>query len=167
MPISPARRSTASPTFATRSSARPRGTPRSTSPPARWRRRSSREIGIEVAGEALPEAGADPAAVDEARQDRDTLGGRVEVRARGVPPGLGSYARSEDRLDARLAAALMGIQAVKGVEIGDGFALAGLRGSEAHDEIVRDERGLHRRRIAPAASRAASRTARRSSSAPR
>src|SRR6201984_2657613 len=103
-----------------------------------------REIGIEVAGEALPEAGADAAAVDEARQDRDTLGGRVEVRARGVPPGLGSYARREDRLDARLAAALMGIQAVKGVEIGDGFALAALRGSEAHDEIARDDRGLHR-----------------------
>ena len=103
-----------------------------------------REIGIAVAGEALPESGADPLAVDEARKDRDTLGGRVEVRARGVPPGLGSYARREDRLDARLAAAVVGIQAVKGVEIGDGFALAGLRGSAAHDEIVRDERGLHR-----------------------
>jgi chorismate synthase len=103
-----------------------------------------REIGIEVAGEALPEAGADASAVDEARKDRDTLGGRVEVRARGVPPGLGSYARREDRLDARLAAALLGIQAVKGVEIGDGFVLAGLRGSEAHDEIVRDDQGLHR-----------------------
>jgi len=103
-----------------------------------------REIVIEVAGVALTEAGADPVAVDEARQERDTLGGRVEVRARGVPPGLGSYARREDRLDARLAAAALGIQAVKGVEIGDGFALAGLRGSEAHDEIVRDERGLHR-----------------------
>jgi chorismate synthase len=99
-----------------------------------------REIGIEVAGEALPEAGADPAAVDQARSDKDTLGGRVEVRARGVPPGLGSYARKEDRLDARLAAAVMGIQAVKGVEIGDGFALAGLRGSEAHDEIGTDRR---------------------------
>jgi len=103
-----------------------------------------REIGIEVSGLALPESGADPAAVDEARKDRDTLGGRVEVRARCVPPGLGSYARREDRLDARLAAALMGIQAVKGVEIGDGLALTGLRGSEAHDEIARDERGLHR-----------------------
>jgi chorismate synthase len=102
------------------------------------------EIGIEVTGEALAEAGADAAAVDEARKDRDTLGGRVEVRARGVPPGLGSYARREDRLDARLAAALMGIQAVKGLEIGDGFGLSGLRGSEAHDEIVSDERGLHR-----------------------
>jgi chorismate synthase len=101
-------------------------------------------IGISVVGNALPEAGADPETVDEARKDRDTLGGVVEVRAIGVPPGLGSYARKDDRLDARLAAALMGIQAVKGVEIGDGFALAGIRGSEAHDEIVRDERGVHR-----------------------
>jgi chorismate synthase len=101
-------------------------------------------IGIEVRGEALPRAGADPAAVDAARADRDTLGGVVEVRALGVPPGLGSYARREDRLDAGLAAALMGIQAVKGVEIGDGFALAELRGSQAHDEIVRDEHGLRR-----------------------
>src|SRR5690349_21554355 len=98
------------------------------------------QIGIEVRGEALPEAGADPDAVDAARKDRDTLGGIVEVRARGVPPGLGSYARKEDRLDARLAAALIGIQAVKGVEIGDGFALAGLRGSAAHDEIGTDKR---------------------------
>jgi chorismate synthase len=98
------------------------------------------QIGIEVRGEALPEAGADPDAVDAARKDRDTLGGIVEVRARGVPPGLGSYARKEDRLDARLAAALIGIQAVKGVEIGDGFALARVRGSEAHDEIGADRR---------------------------
>jgi chorismate synthase len=97
-----------------------------------------------VAGRALALAGADPAAVDEARKARDTLGGVVEVAADGVPPGLGSYARKEDRLDARLAAALMGIQAVKGVEIGDGFALASVRGSDAHDEIVRGERGLHR-----------------------
>jgi len=103
-----------------------------------------REIGIEVSGEALPEAGADPSTVDEARKERDTLGGRVEVKARGVPPGLGSYARRGDRLDSRLGAALMGIQAVKGVEIGEGAALADLRGSEVHDEIVRDERGLHR-----------------------
>jgi len=102
------------------------------------------QIGVAVSGAALPEAGADPAAVDAARADRDTLGGVVEVRATGAPPGLGSYARKEDRLDARLAAALMGIQAVKGVEIGDGFALARVRGSEAHDEIVRDERGLRR-----------------------
>jgi chorismate synthase len=101
-------------------------------------------IGISVVGTAVPEAGADPATVDAARKDQDTLGGTVEVRATGVPPGLGSYARKDDRLDARLAAALMGIQAVKGVEIGDGFALAGIRGSEAHDEIERDERGIHR-----------------------
>jgi chorismate synthase len=73
--------------------------------------------------------------VDEAKADRDTIGGVVEVRARGVPPGLGSYSSKETRLDARLAATLMGIQAVKGVEIGDGFALAELRGSQAHDEI--------------------------------
>jgi chorismate synthase len=104
-----------------------------------------REIGIDVRGEALPEHGADPAAVDAARKDKDTLGGRVEVRATGVPPGLGSYARKEDRLDARVAAAVMGIQAVKGVEIGDGFALAGLRGSEAHDEIGTDRRRLTNR----------------------
>jgi chorismate synthase len=102
------------------------------------------EIGIAVWGEARPQAGADEAEVDEARAERDTLGGVVEVRAGGVPPGLGSYATKQDRLDARLASALMGIQAVKGVEIGEGFGLAGLRGSEAHDEIVRDERGLHR-----------------------
>jgi chorismate synthase len=101
------------------------------------------EIGIEVAGVARPEAGADEAEIDEARAERDTLGGLVEVRATGVPPGLGSYATKDERLDARLAAALMGIQAVKGVEIGDGFALAQLKGSEAHDEIVKDG-GLRR-----------------------
>ena len=64
----------------------------------------------------------------------------MEVVADGAPPGLGSYAEKDDRLDARLAAALMGIQAVKGVEIGDGFALARMRGSEAHDEIGVDRR---------------------------
>jgi chorismate synthase len=99
-----------------------------------------REIGIEVESAALPLAGANAEEIDAARADRDTLGGVVEVRARGVPPGLGSYASKETRLDARLAAALMGIQAVKGVEIGDGFALAELRGSEAHDEIEPDRR---------------------------
>ena len=83
--------------------------------------------------------------VDEARADRDTVGGRVEVRARNVPPGLGSYATKDARLDARLAATLMGTQAVKGVEIGDGFELADARGSSAHDEIYRDEnRGVYR-----------------------
>ena len=84
------------------------------------------------------------AAVDAARGERDTLGGVVEVRARGVPPGLGSYAAKEHRLDARIGEALLGIQAVKAVEIGDGFELARARGSQAHDEILRDERGLHR-----------------------
>lgn len=90
-----------------------------------------RAIGVEIAGSVV-EMGD----VDGARADRDTVGGVVEVRAGGVPPGLGSYATKEDRLDARLAASLMGIQAVKGVEIGGGFGLAGLRGSEAHDEIL-------------------------------
>ena len=97
------------------------------------------EIDVEVAGSVV-ELGN----VDEAKADRDTVGGVVEARARGVPPGLGSYATKEDRLDARLAAALMGIQAVKGVEIGEGFGLANLRGSEAHDEIFQDERGVYR-----------------------
>ena len=95
-------------------------------------------IGVEVLGAALPEHGADSSAVDAARKERDTLGGTVVVRARNVPPGLGSYARKEDRLDARIAAALMGIQAVKSVEVGDGKELAGLRGSQAHDEINPD-----------------------------
>jgi chorismate synthase len=101
-----------------------------------------RAIEVEVDGRVL--TGDLEARVDAARADQDTVGGVVEVRAHGVPPGLGSYATKEERLDARLAAALMGIQAVKGVEIGDGFALADLRGSAAHDEILRDERGLHR-----------------------
>jgi chorismate synthase len=91
-------------------------------------------IGISVAGSVVDEEGL-RRRIDEARRAKDTVGGVVCVRAGGVPPGLGSYATKEDRLDARLAAALMGIQAVKGVEIGDGFALASLRGSEAHDEI--------------------------------
>ena len=108
-----------------------------------------RAIGIEVAGNVQAVGGASGeedarAAVDDARAERDTLGGVVEVRATGVPPGLGSYATKEARLDARLAAALAGIQAVKGVEIGDGFALAAERGSTAHDEIYRDGSGLHR-----------------------
>jgi chorismate synthase len=97
------------------------------------------EIGIAVAGSVVAMGN-----VDEAKADRDTVGGVVEVRARGAPPGLGSYATREGRLDARLAAALMGIQAVKGVEVGEGFGLANLRGSQAHDEILRDERGVYR-----------------------
>jgi len=101
-----------------------------------------RELGIEVTGSVL--GGDLESRVDAARAERDTVGGVVEVRARGVPPGLGSYATKEERLDARLAWTLMGTQAVKGVEIGDGFALAGLRGSEAHDEILRDEGGYRR-----------------------
>jgi chorismate synthase len=96
-------------------------------------------IGIEVTGSVVDEEGL-RANIDEARAERDTVGGIVEVRAAGVPPGLGSYATKEDRLDARLAFALMGIQAVKGVEIGDGFALAAVRGSQAHDEIRTDRR---------------------------
>jgi chorismate synthase len=95
-------------------------------------------IGIDVSGRVLEIGGAEAgweAVTDEARADRDTLGGVVEVVATGAPPGLGSYSEKADRLDARLAAALMGIQAVKGVEIGDGFALARIRGSAAHDEI--------------------------------
>ena len=96
-------------------------------------------VGVSVAGAAVDEPGLREA-IDEARAARDTVGGVVEVRAAGVPPGLGSYATKEDRLDARLAAALMGIQAVKGVEVGDGFALASRRGSAAHDEIRPDRR---------------------------
>ena len=96
-------------------------------------------IGIEVRGAAVDEPGLQ-ARIDEARADRDTVGGIVEIRATGVAPGLGTYASKEDRLDGRLAAAVMGIQAVKGVEIGDGFALAALRGSQAHDEIGPDRR---------------------------
>ena len=91
-------------------------------------------IEIDVRGSVADEADLQRR-VDEARAERDTVGGVVEVRADGVPPGLGSYAARDTRLDGRLAAALMSIQAVKGVEIGDGFALAGLRGSQAHDEI--------------------------------
>ena len=96
-------------------------------------------IEIAVEGSVVDEDGL-RARIDEARKQRDTVGGIVEVRARGVPPGLGTYAAKEDRLDGRLAAAVMGIQAVKGVEIGDGFALAGRFGSEAHDEIRTDRR---------------------------
>jgi chorismate synthase len=100
------------------------------------------ELGIGVEGRVL---GDDlEARIDAARGERDTVGGVVEVVARGVPPGLGSYATKDERLDAHLAAALMGTQAVKGVEIGAGFALAGMRGSEAHDEILRGDEGYFR-----------------------
>ena len=85
------------------------------------------------------------AEVDEARQAGDTLGGVVEVVVSGLPPGLGSHVHWDRRLDARLAAALMGIQAIKGVEVGDGFETARRRGSQAHDEMVRDDAGVIRR----------------------
>ena len=76
------------------------------------------------------------AEIDAAKAEADTLGGVVEVIAEGVPPGLGSYVHADRRLDARLASALMGIQAIKGVEVGDGFDLAAMRGSTAQDEIL-------------------------------
>jgi chorismate synthase len=76
------------------------------------------------------------AEIDETKKAGDTLGGVVEVVVHGLPPGLGSHVQGDRRLDARLAGALMGIQAIKGVEVGDGFALARSRGSQAHDEIV-------------------------------
>ena len=104
------------------------------------------EIGVRVTSRVL-EIGGEVTedgrlrATEAARADRDTLGGIAEVVVEGAPPGLGSYAEKGDRLDARLAAAVMGIQAVKGVEIGEGFGLARKRGSEAHDEI---ETGLRR-----------------------
>ena len=79
------------------------------------------------------------AEVDECHKDGDTLGGVVEVLAYGMPPGLGSFVHWDRRLDAQLAAALMGIQAIKGVEVGDGFETARRRGSVAHDEIVRTD----------------------------
>jgi len=79
-----------------------------------------------------------------AHKDGDTLGGVVEVVVYRLPPGLGSYVHWDRRLDARLAAALMGIQAIKGVEVGDGFALAAIRGSAAQDEIVSSDAGLQR-----------------------
>jgi chorismate synthase len=84
------------------------------------------------------------AEIDRARQDGDTLGGVVEVVVHGLPPGLGSHVHWDRRLDARLAAALMSIQAIKGVEIGDGFELARTRGSQAHDEIVGTPSGVRR-----------------------
>ena len=84
------------------------------------------------------------AEVDQAHKDGDTLGGVVEVAVHGLPPGLGSHVHWDRRLDARLAGALMGIQAIKGVEVGDGFALAATPGSLAHDEIVPTEDGLRR-----------------------
>ena len=79
--------------------------------------------------------------IESAHSDGDTLGGICEVLAYNLPPGLGSHVHWDRRLDARLAAAMMGIQAIKGVEIGDGFRTATRRGSIAHDEIERDSLG--------------------------
>ncbi|MPZ60194.1 MAG: chorismate synthase [Propionibacteriales bacterium] len=82
--------------------------------------------------------------IDRAHKDGDTLGGVVEVVVHGLPPGLGSHVHWDRRLDGRLAGALMGIQAIKGVEVGDGFEVARSRGSVAHDEIERGESGIRR-----------------------
>jgi chorismate synthase len=82
--------------------------------------------------------------IDQAHKDGDTLGGVVEVVVEGLPPGLGSHVHWDRRLDARLAAALMGIQAIKGVEVGDGFELAATPGSLAHDEIETRDGELRR-----------------------
>ena len=83
--------------------------------------------------------------IDAARTEGDTLGGVIEVLAFGLPPGLGSFTHWDRRLDARLAAAVMSIQAMKGVEIGDGFTTARRRGSQAHDEIETGPDGVRRR----------------------
>ena len=82
--------------------------------------------------------------IETAHREGDTLGGVVEVVVHGLPPGLGSHVHWDRRIDARLAAALMGIQAIKGVAVGDGFDLAAVRGSQAHDEIVAGADGLER-----------------------
>jgi chorismate synthase len=83
--------------------------------------------------------------IEDCQKSGDTLGGVVETLVYGLPPGLGSYVHWDRKLDSQLAGALMGIQAIKGVEIGDGFATAARRGSAAHDEILRDDDGLVKR----------------------
>jgi chorismate synthase len=85
------------------------------------------------------------AEIDTAKKEGDTLGGVVEVVVHGLPPGLGSFVHGDRKLDGRLAGALMGIQAIKGVEIGDGFQTARRRGSQAHDEIETGPDGIRRR----------------------
>jgi chorismate synthase len=102
--------------------------------------------------DADPVRCADPATselmvaeIDAVRKDGDTLGGVVEVLAFGLPPGLGSFTHWDRRLDARLAGALMSVQAIKGVEVGDGFTTATRRGSAAHDEIEATPTGIARR----------------------
>jgi chorismate synthase len=84
--------------------------------------------------------------IEAAHRDGDTLGGVVEVLAYNLPPGLGSYTHWDKRLDAKLAGAMMGIQAIKGVEIGDGFTTARRRGTVAHDEIEKNSKGAIARR---------------------
>jgi len=84
------------------------------------------------------------ARIDRAHDDGDTLGGVVEVLAYGLPPGLGSYVHWDRKIDSQLAAALMSIQAIKGVEVGDGFETSRRPGSAAHDEMVRTEGGIQR-----------------------
>ena len=84
------------------------------------------------------------AEVDDAKREGDTLGGVVEVLAYGLPPGLGSHVHWDRRLDGRLAQALMGIQAIKGVEVGDGFLTTTRRGSQAHDELFVGDDGIGR-----------------------
>ncbi len=102
--------------------------------------------------DASPVRALDPAlaaamveAIEQAKADRDTLGGVVEVVAHGLVPGIGSHVHGDRRLDARLAEALMSIQAIKAVEVGDGFATARRRGSAAHDEIHYGPNGFERR----------------------
>ncbi|CAB4547360.1 unannotated protein [freshwater metagenome] len=90
------------------------------------------------------------AEIDDCHSSGDTLGGVVETLVYGLPPGLGSYVHWDRKLDSQLAGALMGIQAIKGVEIGDGFETSRRRGSEAHDEIMRDDSGLVKRASARA-----------------
>jgi chorismate synthase len=104
-----------------------------------------------AAVDADPVRCLDPAAsaamqaeIDAARKDGDTLGGIVEVVVYGLPPGLGSHVHWDRKLDGRLAGALMSIQAIKGVEIGDGLATAARRGSQAHDEIEGTGDGIRR-----------------------
>ena len=96
------------------------------------------------------------AEIDRLRKANESLGGVFEVRAFGLVPGLGSHVSWEERLDGRLGQAILSIQAIKAVSIGDGFEVAGLPGSQAHDEIFYDDarRLSTARPTAPAASRA-------------
>lgn len=92
-----------------------------------------------------PDSDSMVAEIEKCHSEGDTLGGVVEVLAYGLPPGLGSYVHWDRKLDSLLAGALMGIQAIKGVEVGDGFETSRRRGSAAHDELTKDETGNVRR----------------------